>query len=111
MSNLGERLWYAIYSKPQREEAAQFHLRQKGLEVFLPKPQPNISEINQTLATLAMSMGSHSTDYQIGPEDLKMLYEIVPAFRPLSTTGKKTANQIMASESSVDTMGGMPRAV
>ena len=34
------------------------------------KPQPNVSEINQTLATLAMSMGSHSTDYQIGPEDL-----------------------------------------
>jgi polysaccharide export outer membrane protein len=33
-------------------------------------PQPNVSEINQTLATLAMSMGSHSTDYQIGPEDL-----------------------------------------
>lgn len=33
-------------------------------------PQTNVSEINQTLATLAMSMGSHSTDYQIGPEDL-----------------------------------------
>jgi polysaccharide biosynthesis/export protein len=33
-------------------------------------PEPNVSEINQTLATLAMSMGSHSTDYQIGPEDL-----------------------------------------
>jgi FlaA1/EpsC-like NDP-sugar epimerase len=38
---------------------------------------------------------------------LKLLYEIVPAFRPLSAT----ANQIIASESSVDTMGGMPRAV
>ena len=37
MSNLGERLWYAIYSKPQKEEAAHFHLRQKGVEVFLPK--------------------------------------------------------------------------
>jgi transcriptional antiterminator RfaH len=37
MCNPGERLWYAIYSKPQKEEAAQFHLRQKGLEVFLPK--------------------------------------------------------------------------
>jgi transcriptional antiterminator RfaH len=37
MSNLSERLWYAIYSKPQKEEAANFYLRQKGLEVFLPK--------------------------------------------------------------------------
>ena len=37
MSNLGERLWYAIYSKPQKEEAAHFHLRQKRVEVFLPK--------------------------------------------------------------------------
>ena len=37
MCNPGERLWYAIYSKPQKEEAAHFHLRQKGLEVFLPK--------------------------------------------------------------------------
>jgi protein involved in polysaccharide export with SLBB domain len=33
-------------------------------------PEPNVSEINQALATLAMSMGSSSTDYQIGPEDL-----------------------------------------
>jgi transcription antitermination factor NusG len=37
MSDLGERLWYAIYSKPQKEEAAHFYLRQKGVEVFLPK--------------------------------------------------------------------------
>lgn len=37
MSNLGERFWYAIYSKPQKEEAAHFYLSQKGLEVFLPK--------------------------------------------------------------------------
>jgi polysaccharide export outer membrane protein len=33
-------------------------------------PEPNVAEINQTLATLAMSMGSPATDYQIGPEDL-----------------------------------------
>lgn len=33
-------------------------------------PEPNVAEINQTLATLAMSMGSSATDYQIGPEDL-----------------------------------------
>ena len=29
--------WYVVYSKPHKEEVAQFHLRQKGLEVFLPK--------------------------------------------------------------------------
>lgn len=33
----GERQWYTIYSKPQKEELAQCHLAQKGLEVFLPK--------------------------------------------------------------------------
>ena len=33
-------------------------------------PEPNVAEINQTLATLAMTMGSSATDYQIGPEDL-----------------------------------------
>ena len=33
-------------------------------------PEPNVSEINQALTTLAMSMKSSSTDYQIGPEDL-----------------------------------------
>lgn len=33
-------------------------------------PEPNVSEINQTIATLAMNMGSGGTDYQIGPEDL-----------------------------------------
>lgn len=29
--------WYVVYSKPHKEEVAQFHLQQKGLEVFLPK--------------------------------------------------------------------------
>lgn len=29
--------WYTIYSKPQREEFAQAHLRAKGLEVFFPR--------------------------------------------------------------------------
>ena len=33
-------------------------------------PEPSVVEINQTLATLAMSMGSSATDYQLGPEDL-----------------------------------------
>jgi len=29
--------WYVVYSKPRKEECAQFHLRSKGLEVFLPR--------------------------------------------------------------------------
>jgi transcriptional antiterminator RfaH len=32
-----ERQWYLIYSKPQKEEYAQFHLSSKGLEVFFPQ--------------------------------------------------------------------------
>ena len=31
------RHWYVVYSKPHREEQAQFHLRMKGLEVFFPR--------------------------------------------------------------------------
>ena len=37
LSNTGERLWYTVYSKPQKEDLAHCHLAQKGLEVFLPK--------------------------------------------------------------------------
>lgn len=33
----GERQWYTVYSKPQKEELAHYYLAQKGLEVFLPK--------------------------------------------------------------------------
>lgn len=29
--------WFVIYSKPQKEEFAQAHLRQKGVEVFFPR--------------------------------------------------------------------------
>jgi transcriptional antiterminator RfaH len=32
-----ERQWYVIYSKPQKEEYARFHLSAKGLEVFFPQ--------------------------------------------------------------------------
>jgi transcriptional antiterminator RfaH len=32
-----ERQWYVIYSKPQKEEYAKFHLQSKGLEVFFPR--------------------------------------------------------------------------
>lgn len=37
MSKTGERLWYTVYSKPQKEGLAHCQLIQKGLEVFLPK--------------------------------------------------------------------------
>ncbi len=29
--------WYVVYSKPHKEDFAQFHLRSKGLEVFSPR--------------------------------------------------------------------------
>ena len=32
-----QRDWYVVYSKPHKEEQAQFHLRLKGLEVFFPR--------------------------------------------------------------------------
>jgi transcriptional antiterminator RfaH len=31
------RRWYSVYSKPQKEKFAQFHLQLKGVEVFLPQ--------------------------------------------------------------------------
>lgn len=33
------RQWYVVYSKPNREEYAQFHLQRKGIEVFFPRLQ------------------------------------------------------------------------
>ena len=32
-----ERQWYVVYSKPQKENYARFHLSAKGLEVFFPQ--------------------------------------------------------------------------
>ena len=32
-----ERDWYVVYSKPHKEEQAQFHLGLKGLESFFPR--------------------------------------------------------------------------
>jgi transcriptional antiterminator RfaH len=29
--------WYVVYTKPQREEMAQFHLQRKGLDTFFPR--------------------------------------------------------------------------
>ncbi|MGH7797277.1 MAG: transcription termination/antitermination protein NusG [Candidatus Binatia bacterium] len=31
------RAWYVLYSKPHKEEPAQFHLQAKGVEVFFPR--------------------------------------------------------------------------
>ena len=33
----GARSWYVVYSKPRQETFAQFHLQQRGVEVFVPK--------------------------------------------------------------------------
>jgi transcriptional antiterminator RfaH len=32
-----QRQWYVLYSKPQKEEYARFHLTSKGLDVFFPQ--------------------------------------------------------------------------
>lgn len=37
MKHIEERQWYVVYSKPQKEAYAKFHLELKGLEVFLPR--------------------------------------------------------------------------
>jgi transcriptional antiterminator RfaH len=37
MNHSAERQWYVIYSKPQKETYARFHLQSKGLKVFLPR--------------------------------------------------------------------------
>jgi transcriptional antiterminator RfaH len=37
MSDLQNQEWYVVYSKPQKEDFAQFHLKQKGVEVFFPR--------------------------------------------------------------------------
>jgi transcription elongation factor/antiterminator RfaH len=37
VSHLQNQDWYVVYSKPQKEEFAQFHLKQKGVEVFFPR--------------------------------------------------------------------------
>ena len=37
MSILEAEKWYVVYSKPQKEEFAEFCLKLRGIEVFLPK--------------------------------------------------------------------------
>ena len=45
MMTSATRRWYSVYSKPQKEKFAQFHLQSKGVEVFLPQlvmPQASV---------------------------------------------------------------------
>ena len=37
MTNLDNKEWYVVFSKPHKEEFAQFHLKLKGLESFFPR--------------------------------------------------------------------------
>ena len=37
VSQVQNQEWFVIYSKPQKEEFARCHLRQKGIEVFFPR--------------------------------------------------------------------------
>ena len=36
-SQIQNRQWFVVYSKPQKEDFAQVHLKQKGVEVFFPR--------------------------------------------------------------------------
>ena len=52
MYNL-QRAWYVIYSKPRKEEQAQFHLRLKGIESFFPRLHlPGSDEKKKRIAPL-----------------------------------------------------------
>lgn len=37
MSLFENKAWYVVYSKPHKEDFAQYHLRTKGVEVFFPR--------------------------------------------------------------------------
>jgi transcriptional antiterminator NusG len=37
MSKSDKREWFVLFSKPHKEEFAQFHLKSKGLETFFPR--------------------------------------------------------------------------
>ena len=48
-----ERQWYVLYSKPQKEECARFHLSAKGLEVFFPQLRfPNSTKKRKQIVPL-----------------------------------------------------------
>ena len=53
MSEAAEREWYVVYSKPQKEDYARFHLSAKGLEVFFPQLRfPNSAKKRRRLVPL-----------------------------------------------------------
>ena len=47
MSQEVQRQWYVVYSKPNREEYAQYHLQRKGIEVFFPRLRLPVSSAKQ----------------------------------------------------------------
>ena len=42
-----QRQWYVVYSKPNREEYARYHLQRKGIEVFFPQLQLPVPRVKQ----------------------------------------------------------------
>ncbi|MGE0822607.1 MAG: transcription termination/antitermination protein NusG [Candidatus Binatia bacterium] len=42
-----QRQWYVVYSKPNREEYARYHLQRKGIEVFFPRLQLPVPQVKQ----------------------------------------------------------------
>jgi len=53
MSNSFNKRWYAVNSKPQKEEVAQFHLTLKGVESFFPRVQlPEFARKRRTVVPL-----------------------------------------------------------
>jgi transcription elongation factor/antiterminator RfaH len=53
MSAAAEREWFVLYSKPQKEDYARFHLTAKKLEVFFPQLRfPNSANKRKRLVPL-----------------------------------------------------------
>ena len=47
-----EKNWFAVYTKPQKEEYAELNLRLRGIDTFLPKlflPKVREAERNKSL--------------------------------------------------------------
>lgn|GEM_PF-393339 len=47
MSQEVRRQWYVVYSKPNREEYAQYHLQRKGIDVFFPRLRLPVTSTRQ----------------------------------------------------------------
>jgi transcription elongation factor/antiterminator RfaH len=53
MTRPNQKEWYVVFSKPHKEEFAQFHLRLKGLETFFPRLMlPEFSHKNKRIVPL-----------------------------------------------------------